>query len=125
MALDASAGATDFGEYFTYFSFFLVASALLLAVLFFRLGVEQRLKQIGVLRAAGFPVSRVRTLLLAESVVLAIVGSAIGVLGALGYAQVIVYGLRTWWVGAVGTTLLELHVSWRPLAIGAAAGVIT
>ena len=22
-------------------------------------------------------------------------------------------GLRTWWVGAVGTTLLELHVDWR------------
>ena len=49
-------GATDFGEYFTYFSFFLVASALLLALLFFRLGVEQRLRQIGVLRASGFTV---------------------------------------------------------------------
>lgn len=43
LALEASAGVTDFGEYFTYFSFFLVVSALLLASLFFRLGVEQRL----------------------------------------------------------------------------------
>src|SRR5688572_2618614 len=39
--LSASRGATNFGEYFVYFSFFLVASALVLAVLFFRLGVEQ------------------------------------------------------------------------------------
>ena len=48
LALDASRGATDFGEYFTYFSFFIVVAALLLVVLFFRLGIEQRLRQIGV-----------------------------------------------------------------------------
>ena len=58
LALEASAGATDFGLYFIYFSFFLVVSALLLASLFFRLGVEQRLREIGVLRATGFPAGR-------------------------------------------------------------------
>ena len=52
--LAASGGATDFGEYFTYFSFFLVVSALLLAALFFRLGVEQRVREVGLLRAVGF-----------------------------------------------------------------------
>ncbi len=122
-ATAASVGATDFGEYFMYFSFFLVASALLLAVLFFRLGVEQRLKQIGVLRATGFAIAHVRRLLLVEAVLIAAVGSAFGIAGAIGYAHLIVYGLRTWWVGAVGTTLLDVHVSWLSLAIGAAAGV--
>src|SRR4029453_16991518 len=34
LALGASSGATDFGEYFTYFSFFIVVSALLLAIMF-------------------------------------------------------------------------------------------
>ncbi len=123
-ATAASVGATDFGEYFTYFSFFLVASALLLAVLFFRLGVEQRLKQIGVLRAAGFAIARIRRLLLVEAVLIAAVGSAVGIAGAIGYAHLIVHGLRTWWVGAVGTTLLDVHVSWPSLAIGAAGGVV-
>ena len=52
--LDASTGATDFGEYFVYFSFFLVVSALLLTSLFFKLGVEQRLREVGLLRAVGF-----------------------------------------------------------------------
>ena len=84
-ALAASAGATDFGEYFTYFSFFLVVSALLLAVLFFRLGVEQRLRQIGVLRAAGFSVAKVRRLLLIEAVALATVGGVLGAAGAIAY----------------------------------------
>ena len=54
----ASAGATDFGAYFSYFSFFLMVAALLLAALFFRLSIEQRASQIGVLRAGGFPVTR-------------------------------------------------------------------
>ena len=51
--LAASSGATDFGEYFTYFSTFLVVSALLLAGLFFKLGVEQRLQEVGLLQALG------------------------------------------------------------------------
>src|SRR4029078_7656728 len=51
--LEASRGATDFGEYFLYFSFFLVVSALLLTTLFFRLGIEQRVRETGVLRGVG------------------------------------------------------------------------
>ena len=57
-ALAAAAGTTDFGEYFLYFSFFLVVSALLIAYLFFALGVEQRAREVGLLAAVGFPASR-------------------------------------------------------------------
>lgn len=124
-ALAAASGATDFGAYFTYFSFFIVVAALLLTVLFFRLGVEQRLRQIGILRTAGFTVSRLRALLLAEVLLLAIVGSALGIAGAMAYGELMMFGLRTWWFGAVGTTRLSLHVSWTSLVIGAVAGIAT
>jgi hypothetical protein len=40
--LAASAGATDFGAYFSYFSAFVMVAALLLTATFFRLAVEQR-----------------------------------------------------------------------------------
>lgn len=123
-AIEASTGATDFGEYFTYFSFFIVVSALTLTVLFFRLGVEQRLRQIGVLRATGFSIRNVRSLLLIEAFALAVGGSALGAVGAIAYGQLIVHGLRTWWVGAVGTTQLALHVNPASLAYGAIGGVI-
>jgi hypothetical protein len=123
-ALEASRGATDFGEYFTYFSFFLVVSALMLAVLFFKLGVEQRLRQIGILRAAGYPMRTIRRLLLGEALVVAIVGAIAGSIGAVVYGEVIIHGLRTWWIGAVGTTLLRLHVSPVSLAAGVAGGVL-
>jgi ABC-type lipoprotein release transport system permease subunit len=121
--LRASLGATDFGEYFLYFSFFVVASALLLASLFFKLGVEQRAREIGLLRASGFPASKVRALFLAEGVTLACVGSLLGVAGALLYAALMMWGLRTFWVGAVGTRQLALHASPASLVIGFAGGI--
>ncbi len=124
LALEASAGVTDFGEYFTYFSFFLVVSALLLASLFFRLGVEQRLREIGALRALGFDEGSVRRLFWAEAGALSLVGGLVGAAGAVGYAELIMWGLRTWWVDAVGTTLLVLHVSPLALAAGIGGGMI-
>ncbi len=123
--LQASRGATDFGEYFTYFSFFLVVSALLLTTLFFRLGIEQRLREIGLLRAVGYSTKVIRSLFLREGVVLAVLGSVIGVIGAIAYGAVMMFGLRTWWVGAVGTTLLKLHITPRALAAGGLSGIVT
>ncbi|HYY56200.1 MAG TPA: FtsX-like permease family protein, partial [Pyrinomonadaceae bacterium] len=92
--LEASRGATDFGEYFLYFSFFLVASALLLAALFFKLGVEQRLREIGTLQAIGFTAARIRALFLLEGVLLASLGTLLGLAGALLYAALMMKGLR-------------------------------
>jgi ABC-type lipoprotein release transport system permease subunit len=122
--LKASQGSTDFGEYFVYFSFFLVVGALLLASLFFKLGIEQRLREIGTLRAVGFSAAIVRSLFMKEGILLAAAGSALGVLGAVGYGALVMYGLRTWWVGAVGTTSLTLHVSVMSLVGGAIGGVV-
>ena len=123
--LQASQGATDFGEYFVYFSFFLMVSALLLTGLFFKLGVEQRLHEIGVLRALGFSIPRIRSVFLLEGAVLAAAGALLGLAGALAYGELIVFGLRTWWIGAVGTRLITLHPSIASLAAGAAAGIVT
>jgi len=124
-SLEAAQGATDFGEYFIYFSFFLMVSALLLTGLFFRLGIEQRTREIGVLRALGFSAAKIRGMFLLEGAVLAVAGAAIGVGAALAYGALILLGLRSWWIGAVETRLLSLHASVPSLAIGAAAGMIT
>lgn len=127
-ALAAAQGTTDFGEYFLYFSFFLVVSALLLAYLFFAVGLEQRTREVGLLATVGFAPSAIRAAFVREGAVLASLGTIIGIGAAIGYAALIMYGLRTWWVGAVGTTRLTLHVAPQWLAIGAlaalAAGVL-
>ena len=124
-ALAAADGTTDFGEYFVYFSFFLVVSGLLLAGMFFALSVEQRARELGLLLAVGYRQRDVRRMLLREAAVLATVGSVVGMAGAIAYAWVIMYGLRTWWVGAVNTTALELHVDPLWLIAGAAGALVS
>ncbi len=123
-SLQASRGATDFGEYFTYFSFFLVVSALLLTMLFFKLGIEQRLREIGLLRAVGFSIAQIRSLFLREGILLALIGCALGIIGAIAYGWLMMFGLRTWWVGAVGTTLLRLHIAPASVLSGAISIVL-
>ncbi len=122
--LEASRGSTDLGEYFVYFSVFLIASALLLSALFFRLGIEHRAREIGTLQAVGFRLGIIRRIFFEEGAVLSFAGSLIGLAGAAGYGGLMLHGLRTWWAGASGTSRLFLQVSTKDLAIGAAAGVL-
>jgi putative ABC transport system permease protein len=121
--LAASRGSTDFGEYFVYFSSFLIAAAILLASIFFKLMIEQRAREIGILNAAGFELRTLRRIFLFEGILLSAIGSILGLLGAIGYGWLMVFGLRTWWVDAVGTRRLSLHISWLDLLTGVAAGI--
>ena len=98
---------------------------MLLAGLFFRLGVEQRVREIGTLRALGFASATIRRLFLIEGAVLAGAGALLGAAGAVVYGGILVAGLRTWWIGATGTTQVFLHLSARDVTAGAAAGVVT
>ena len=56
--LAAAEGSTDFGGLFLAFSFFLIVSAVLLVGLLFRLAVERRAGELGLLLAVGYPVRR-------------------------------------------------------------------
>lgn len=122
--LTASRGSTDFGEYFVYFSFFLIAAALMLAALFFRLMIEQRVREIGLLQACGFSTAYLRRNFLYEGALLSLLGSILGLAGSLGYGWLMVFGLRTWWKNAVGTARIFLYVSWPELSIGCLAGIV-
>jgi putative ABC transport system permease protein len=124
MGLAASQGSTDFGEYFLYFSSFLIAAAILLSALFFKLMIEQRVCEVGILRALGFPSAGSRRIFVLEGLILSLAGSLAGLLGAVAYGWIMIYGLRHWWIGAVGTNQLFVSISWADLAIGAAAGIL-
>jgi ABC-type antimicrobial peptide transport system permease subunit len=122
--LEASRGATNFGEYFVYFSFFLVISAVLLSALFFKLSVEQRIREVGLLRAVGLPPGRVRRIFLIEGLWLSLGGAILGAGGAILYASAIVAALRSWWIDAVGTQSIELHLSLTSILLGVIGGVL-
>ena len=123
--LAAARGSTDFAGLFLAFSFFLILSAVLLVGLLFSLSVERRAGELGLLLAVGYPVRKVRRRLLIEGAVLAGLGSLLGLAGAAGYAWLLMAGLRSWWLPAVGTPRLFLHASPASLAIGWAASVAT
>ena len=122
--LAAASGGTDFSELFVYFSFFLIVAAALLVAMLFRLGIEQRARQLGLMAAVGFAPGRLRRLALEEGLVLAFIGAALGLVLAVGYTWLIVYGLRTRWVGAVGTTSLRLYVRPETLLTGFFASLL-
>jgi ABC-type lipoprotein release transport system permease subunit len=104
--LKESSGSTDFGGLFLGFSVFLIAASLLLVGLLFRLNLDRRASEIGLLTATGFSRRTVRGLLLAEGAVLAIVGALFGVAGALFYAWRMLEFLATVWPG-----FLRLHAT--------------
>jgi len=123
-ALAASEGATDFGALFFGFSMFLIVSSAILAGLLFRLGVEQRAAEAGLLLAIGYSERGVRRRFLMEGLSLAAAGSAAGLAAGVGYAWLLMLGLRTIWLPAVGTSHLYLHVTARAILAGAAASML-
>jgi hypothetical protein len=66
----------------------------------------------------------VRNLFLMEGAALAVTGAVAGTGVALAYCAFMLLGLRTWWIGAVGTQSISLHASAAALAITGAGGVL-
>jgi ABC-type antimicrobial peptide transport system permease subunit len=122
-ALQAAAGTTPFDGLFLGFSFFLMASAVMLTALLFRLGAEQRAAEVGLLMAIGVSAARLRRWLLAEAAVVAAAGALVGAALGVGYGRVLVYGLNTWWVEATAAPFMRLFVTPRSLLVGFAAGL--
>ncbi|MCX7011013.1 MAG: FtsX-like permease family protein, partial [Candidatus Sumerlaeota bacterium] len=121
-ALAASQGASDFGGLFLGFSLFLLVSAGILIQILFRLGVEGRAKQFGLLRAVGFAARRARRLMLAEGALVAAAGAIVGVALGVLYARALIGALHSWWIGAIGAAFLRLEVRPASVAIGVAGG---
>ncbi|PHS14833.1 MAG: hypothetical protein COA78_05475 [Blastopirellula sp.] len=109
-ALQAASGTTPFNVLFVGFSFFIIAAALMLVSLLFKLGIEQRASEIGTLLALGINRKVTASLLVREGLIVASAGSFIGTLVGIGYAWLMLVGLRSWWLEAVVTPFLFLKL---------------
>jgi len=128
--LAAAGGTTPFQYLFLGFSFFIILAAVMLVALLFRLGIEQRANEVGILLAAGLGTRRVRRLLTGEALIVAALGGLLGVAVGVGYAWLMIVGLSTIWLDAVTTPFLHLYLS-PPgtgfpvsLAVGYVSGVL-
>lgn len=118
LGLAAASGTTDFSGLFIGFSFFIILSAIILIRLLFKLGVDRRVSSIGLLSAIGFTPAQVRQIIFKEALLVILSGGILGILAAIGYASLMLYGLRTWWIGAIGTRFLFVDLTPQSLAIG-------
>lgn len=119
-ALAASQGTTPFDVLFLALSSFLMLAAILLVVLLFRLGLEWRADQLGLLVAFGWTGQRATRVWLVEGVLVTAVGAAVGLSIGVAYCRIIIAGLNSprWWLGAVSTPFLRLHVSGSSFLLG-------
>ena len=116
--LKASSGSTDFGMLFSSLSFFIILAAATLVSTIFAIGVSQRSREIGILQAVGYPLAKIRHRFLFEGIFIASIGSLLGCLLAIGYARLMIFGLQTWWLPAIGTPFIDIHISRWSLPIG-------
>jgi ABC-type antimicrobial peptide transport system permease subunit len=117
-ALQASQGGTDFSWLFLVFSFFLIVAALLLVGLLFRLNLDRRASEVGLLLATGYRRGTLRWLLASEGGLLALAGAAAGSGAAILYAGLLVQLLAALWPGGTLHSFLRSHYTWISLAIG-------
>ncbi len=122
--LAASAGSTPFDVLFLSLSMFVIGAALILVSLLFSLALQERVDQIGLFSASGFTSGRIIKIWLMEASLLSFVGAVIGIILGVGYAALMIWGLKTWWVGAISRPFLELHVGWISLVGGLLSGLL-
>ncbi|MEM9480922.1 MAG: ABC transporter permease, partial [Verrucomicrobiota bacterium] len=114
--------ALDFGALFASLSFFIILAALVLVALLVTFAVEQRSREIGVLRALGFTKKRVRRLFLLEISLVAFDGAVTGALGGLLFTKLALWALSGMWSGAVVGQEFAFGWTWTSV-IGGVLGV--
>ncbi len=123
-AAAAAKGSVDFGGLFIGLSLFLIAAALVFAALLFLFTLEKRVPQLGVLLSVGWTQRQVRSSLLAEAAIAAVIGSALGIGGGVLYTKLALAGLSSVWSGAVVGLRLFYETSAPTLSIAFVASLL-
>jgi len=111
----AAAGSVDFGGLFAGLSMFSIVAALVFASLLFVFLIERRASQAGLLMAIGWSPKLLRRALALEAGVIALIGSALGLLGGVAYTKAALAGLNGAWGGA--TAGLQLVFAVKPVTL--------
>lgn len=121
----AAANSTDFGGLFLSLSFFIITAALLLTALLFTLHVQKRKSETAIMASMGFRKQYIIRIIFIETILVILLGSALGTVAGVFYNKLILAGLNTLWNDAVRTTMLQMHLSLKTLFTGFAAGAAT
>lgn len=113
-----AAGARYITSVFVSLNMFLVLAALLLMLLFYRVSVQQRIKEMGLLTAVGFTTAHVRRRLLTEIVAVLLLSLFIGSMLAWGFLVLMTVQLQDGWSDAVAAAPLHASMSAGSVMLG-------
>jgi len=116
--IEASQSGTDFSGLFLGLSFFILAASIILTALLFRLNLETRSGEVGVLTALGFKDNQVRGIFIMEGFVVAVAGGVAGLLLSLIYTWGVFRILNTLWFEIVRTNVLLINIVPMTLVTG-------
>jgi ABC-type lipoprotein release transport system permease subunit len=122
--LQAARNGTDFSGLFLGLSFFILAASVILTALLFRLNLETRSSEVGLLGALGFQQKKVRSFFLLEGFVIAFVGAVIGLALSVFYTSGVFRILNTLWFEIVRTNVLLIKIYPATLVLGLVISVI-
>ena len=108
--IHAAQNGTDFSGLFIGLSFFILVASIVLTSLLFRLNLETRSAQVGLLAALGFQQNHVRRFYLFEGLIISLVGGLIGLAISIFYTQFIFKILNSLWFDIVRTNVLEVNI---------------
>jgi putative ABC transport system permease protein len=120
----AAKGGVDFSQLFAALGIFIIISGLLLTSLIQSFSVNKRSDQIELFAALGFGKRLITKIFVFETLILAIVGSALGLLLSIGYSKLIFIGLNKVWHDIVRTDVLLLHFNFATLIIGYSISIL-
>jgi ABC-type lipoprotein release transport system permease subunit len=116
--LSAARNGTDFSGLFLGLSFFILAAAIILTALLFRLNLETRSAEVGVLSALGFKERQVRSFFLLEGFVVTLAGGLLGLVLSVFYTKAVFQILNSLWFDIVRTNVLLIKIYPFTLALG-------
>lgn len=120
----AADNSVDFGGLFLSLSFFVIAAGFLLTVLMYKLSIDGRKKEAGLLLALGYSNQLVIWYRILETLIPLAIGSLLGVFGGILYNQIVIEALNSVWQGAVHTNLLLIKIQPDKLLIGGLSGIL-
>lgn len=115
LQIESSEESVDFAQLFMGLSFFVIISSLILIGLFFIFYIQNRSSEIGTLFSLGYKKKMIYRIFLSEGVLIAALGSLLGIVVSIIYNHAFLYFLGSLWYDAVRTKTLNVYI--EPLTI--------
>ena len=111
-------GPVDFSQLFMGFGFFVILAGFSLSAMLFGFSLEQRNRQVGLLRSLGYTQKRIRLICWMEAGFVCLGGTLMGVGWSWFFGHAILWMLNDIWGAAVAQTTLMYSPSWESVIGG-------